>query len=94
MADTAPMSLRLEVALRDRLDRIATLKKRSAHSLARDAVSQFVAQEEKQAQWNASCVASLEDYRQTGLQMSHVEMDSWLDSWGTPSSKPAPECHE
>ncbi len=94
MADTAPMSLRLELELRDRLDKIAAIKKRSSHSLARDAVSRFVAEEEKLAEWNASCAASLQDYRETGLHITHTEMDSWLDSWGSNETKPAPECHE
>lgn len=90
----APMSLRLDTDLRDRLNKIAHSHKRSAHALARDAVSRFVAQEEKEAAWNASCQASLDEFKETGLHITHEELDSWLDTWGTPDEKPAPECHE
>lgn len=94
MPSVTPMSLRLDTELRERLDRIALMKKRSSHALARDAVSRFVAEEEKQAAWNASCEASLNDYQQTGLHITHEALDTWLDTWGKPDEKPAPECHE
>ena len=94
MTTVTPMSLRLDTELRERLDRIALMKKRSPHALAREAVSLFVAEEEKQAAWNASCEASLNDYQQTGLHITHEALDTWLDTWGTPDEKPAPECHE
>jgi predicted transcriptional regulator len=90
----APMSLRLDADLRERLNKIADVQKRSAHALARDAVSRYVAQEEKGAQWNASCQASLDEYKETGLHITHEELNSWLDTWGTTNEKPAPECHE
>lgn len=94
MTTITPMSLRLETELRERLNRIAQVHKRSAHALARDAVSRFVVEEEKKAAWNASCEASLNDYQQTGLHITHEALDTWLDTWGTPDEKPAPECHE
>jgi predicted transcriptional regulator len=86
-----PMSLRLDTDLRDRLNKIAHAQKRSAHALARDAVSRFVAQEEKEAAWNASCQASLDEYKETGLHLKHEQLDAWLDTWGTSGEKPAPE---
>ncbi len=89
-----PMSLRLDTELRERLNRIAQSQQRSAHALARDAVSRFVAAEEEKAAWNASCQASLNDYRETGLHIAQGELDAWLDTWGTPDEKSAPECHE
>jgi predicted transcriptional regulator len=89
-----PMSLRLDADLRDRLNKIAHSQKRSAHALARDAVSRFVAQEEEAASWNVSCQAALDEYKETGLHMTREVLDAWLDTWGTPGEKPAPECHE
>ncbi len=94
MATITPMSLRLDTDLRARLDRIAQMRKRSSHALARDAVSRFVAEEEKQAAWNASCESALIDYQETKLHLTHEELDSWLDTWGTDNEKPAPECHD
>jgi predicted transcriptional regulator len=74
----APMSLRLDADLKERLNKIAEVQKRSAHALAR----------------NASCRASLDEYRETGLHITHEELDAWLDTWGTTNEKPGPECHE
>jgi predicted transcriptional regulator len=44
-------------------------------------------------EWNRSCQASLAEYEETGLHLTHEELDSWLDTWGTSEEKPAPECH-
>jgi predicted transcriptional regulator len=88
------MSLRLDAELRERLDRLAQMRKRTSHALARDAVARFVAEEEKQAAWNASCDAALRDYQETGLHIAQDEVNAWLDTWGTPQEKPAPECHD
>jgi predicted transcriptional regulator len=89
-----PMSLRLDNDLRERLNKIAHAQKRTAHALARDAVSRFVVQEEKAAAWNASCQASLAEYQETGLHITHDELDTWLDTWGTTPETPGLECHE
>jgi predicted transcriptional regulator len=94
MPTVTPMSLRLDTALRDRLERIAQMKKRSSHALARDAVIRFVAEEEKAAAWNASCETALHQYQETGLHITRAETDAWLDTWGTSKETPGPECHE
>ncbi len=94
MSAATPMSLRLDPVLRERLDRLAQLRKRSAHALARDAVSRFVDQEERDVAWNTSCQASLQDYQETGLHVTGAAVHSWLETWGTPDEKPAPDAHD
>jgi predicted transcriptional regulator len=48
---------------------------------------------QKEIEWNGSCQASLGEYEKTRLHLTHEELDSWLDTWGTSEEKPAPTCH-
>jgi predicted transcriptional regulator len=36
---------------------------------------------------------SLADYEATGLCITHVELKTWLSTWGSPNTMPIPECH-
>ena len=91
--NTVPMSIRLDAAARDKLKAIAARQKRTAHALATEAIHQFIAQKELEHAWHDSCEAALGHFDETGLHATHEEVMAWLDSWGTDSERPAPECH-
>ena len=90
---TVPMSLRVDVSLRDRLQTLATRHKRSAHALAREAVITFIEQKEAEDRWNREAMDAYNDYKATGLHITHEEMEAWLDTWGTPNEQSVPQCH-
>jgi predicted transcriptional regulator len=90
---TAPMSLRIDVSKKERLGRIASRQKRSSHSLAVEALDLFIEKKEAEERWNQSCVASLNEYLETGLHVTEDEVNKWMDSWGTNNELPPPQCH-
>jgi predicted transcriptional regulator len=90
---TVPMSLRVDPAIKERLQAIALRQKRSAHALAQEAVSVFVEKQEAKDKLNKEAMDAYNDYRISGLHITHEELDTWLDSWGTENEQPAPPCH-
>lgn len=90
---TVPMSLRVDPAIKERLQAIAQRQKRSAHALAQEAVSIFVEKQEAKDRLNQEAMDAYNDYRTTGLHITHEELDTWLDTWGTENEQPAPPCH-
>jgi len=90
---TAPMSLKLPPTSRERLSNLATLKKRPAHALAREAVEAYIEAEEARNRQNREAVEAWEHYQETGLHVTGEEVFAWIESWGTENEKPAPVCH-
>lgn len=90
---TVPMSLRIDSDIKTRLQAIAQRHKRSAHALAQEAVSLFVEKQEAKDKWNQEAIAAYNDYKTTGLHITHEELETWLDTWGTDNEQPAPQCH-
>jgi predicted transcriptional regulator len=87
------MSLRLDATVRERLSDIAKQQKRSTNALALEAIKVYVLQKEAETKWNQEAVASWNDYQETGLHITHDELDTWLSTWGTPDEQPMPKCH-
>ena len=90
---TVPMSIRIESGARERLKVIALHQKRTAHSLAAEAINNLISEKEKEIAWNQSCVHSYDDYKKAGLHVSQQEVENWMDSWGTDVELPQPVCH-
>lgn len=90
---TVPMSLRVDPTIKDRLQTIAQRHKRSAHALAQEAVYLFVEKQEAKDRWNQEATEAYNDYKTTGLHITHEELNTWLDTWGTENEQPAPQCH-
>lgn len=90
---TVPMSLRVDTSLKERLQAIALKHKRSAHSLAQEAVSIFVEKQEAKDKLNQQAMQAYNNYKTTGLHVSHEQLDTWLDTWGTDNEQAAPQCH-
>lgn len=92
-ATTVPMSIRIEASARQKLKEIAVRQKRSAHSLATEAIITLIAQKEQEYAFNQSCVDSYNHYKETGLHVTHDEIISWMESLFTDNELPPPACH-
>ena len=90
----SPMSLRLEPTDRETLRKIAVREKRTAHSLATEAVKVFIRQKERDHAFNQSCLDSYNHFLETGLHVTQDEVDRWMDSWGSENELPMPTCHK
>jgi predicted transcriptional regulator len=85
----SPIAIKLPENERERLGRLAEIKKRSPHWLAKEAISQYLDREEAIEHFKRETVARWEEYRQTGKTVPNDVVMDWLDSWGTDrESKP------
>ena len=86
-------SLKLENELKDRVQRLAQSRRRSAHWIMREAVEQYVTREEQREQIRQDALAAWEHYQATGLHVTAEEADVWLAGLENDEDSGAPECH-
>jgi predicted transcriptional regulator len=88
------VSVKLDADTRVRIENLAEARNRSAHWVMREAISQYVDREEKLLAFRQDTIKAWEDYQETGLHTTAVEVDTWLASWGADNELPAPLCHK
>ena len=93
MPTSATTSLKLDAELKERVQRIAASRRRSAHWVMREAVEQFVLREEKREQLRRDALAGWEAYQATGLHATAEDADAWLAKREAGEDAQAPECH-
>ena len=86
-------SLKLDLELKERVQRLAQARRRSAHWIMREAVEQYVGREEKREQLRHDALAAWAEYRATGLHATAEEADAWLAKLEAGENAKAPECH-
>lgn len=89
---TKPMAIKLPQQDRARLQKLGEARKRSAHWLAKEAISQFLDREEAAERFRLEAVARWEEYCRTGRAVAHDDVMNWLESWGTGHEGEAPKC--
>jgi predicted transcriptional regulator len=93
MPTTATTSLKLDLELKERVQRLASARRRTAHWIMREAVEQYVGREEKREQLRTDALAAWNAYQATGLHATAEEADSWLAKLEVGEDAQAPECH-
>jgi predicted transcriptional regulator len=93
MPTPSTTSLKLDLELKQRVQRLASARRRSAHWIMREAVEQYVGREEKREQLKADALAAWNDYQATGLHATAEEADAWLAKLEAGENAEAPECH-
>src|ERR1035438_4265232 len=78
MATLSTTSLKLDSAMKERVHRLASARRRSPHWVMREAVEQYVEREEKREQLRQDALAAWADYQTTGLHLTAKEADVWL----------------
>ncbi len=87
-------SIKLDDSLKGRVQSLAETRRRTAHWIMREAISQYVDREEKREKLRQDTLRAWEEFQATGLHATAEEIDMWLARWGTEDELPAPECHE
>lgn len=67
------LRLKLDSAMKERLRRLASARRRSPHWIMREAVEQYVEREEKR-----EALAAWAGYQTTGMHVMAKEADAWL----------------
>lgn len=91
---TSATSIKLDEDLKGRIRQLAETRKRSPHWIMREAISEYVAREEKREALRQETLQAWDEVRETGLHATAEEVDKWLESWGSDAETPAPECHK
>lgn len=86
-------SLKLGAETKERVQRLASARRRSAHWLMREAIEQYVEREEKREQLRQDAVFAWENYQATGLHVTVDEADQWLAKLEAGEDADMPECH-
>ena len=93
MATLSTTSLKLDSALKERVHRLASARRRSSHWVMREAVEQYVEREEKREQLRQDALAAWADYQTTGLHVTAEEADAWLARLEAGNRAAIPKCH-
>ena len=93
MATLSTTSLKLDSAMKERVHRLASARRRSPHWVMREAVEQYVEREEKREQLRQDALAAWADYQTTGLHVTDREADAWLAKLAAGKQAALPKCH-
>lgn len=89
-----PTSVKLDDALKSRVQQVAALQRRSAHWIMREAIQQYVEREEARESFNREAADSWAEYQATGKHLTGGEVSRWLKTWGTDEETEIPTCHD
>lgn len=87
MSNSDTLTIRLDRALKDRLEGLANETKRTKSSLAAEAIEGFVELEERHLQGVKEAIASIE----RGRGVAHEDVLTWLASWDSDVTFPLPD---
>jgi predicted transcriptional regulator len=94
MASPSTTSVKLNVDTKERIQRLASARRRSAHWVMREAIEQYVEREEKREQFRQDALAAWSHYQTTGLHATAEEADTWLAKLEAGKDAAPPKCHD
>jgi len=87
-------SLKLDADVKERLQRLAGTRRRSAHWLMREAIVQYVDREEKRESFKQEALDAWEKYQRTGLHLTGDEVNAWLEKLAQGKKAKLPKPHK
>ncbi len=90
---TSATSVKLDDELKDRIQHLADSRRRSAHGIMREAITQYVEREEKREAYLRDAQNAWEEFQRTGLHITAEEADEWLAQLAAGNDVEPPECH-
>jgi len=92
MPKASTTSLKLDVEVKQRVQRLADARRRSPHWLMREAIEEYVDREEKREELRRDALAAWTHYQMTGLHATAEETDDWLAKLEAGKKAPPPKC--
>jgi RHH-type rel operon transcriptional repressor/antitoxin RelB len=83
---TETLSIRIDAETKKRLEALSKRSKRSKSFLAAEAIAAYVGSEEWQVGEIQGGIAELD----SGHEVGHEKVSTWLNSWGKPAESKAP----
>jgi predicted transcriptional regulator len=93
MPSASTTSLKLDPAIKERIQHLAEARRRTSHWIMREAIEEYVSREEKREQFRLDTLAAWEEYQRTGLHLTGEEVDEWLEKVAKGEDVELPECH-
>jgi len=90
---TAATSIKLDDALKGRVQQLAEVRRRSSHWIMREAIAQYVEREEKREAFRQDAIRAWDEYQKTGLHLTLEEADAWLAKLQAGEDAEPPKCH-
>jgi predicted transcriptional regulator len=91
--NTAPLSVKLSKALRDRIKNLADARNQSAHAMMVQAIENYVDREEKREALRQEARAAHEHFMLTGLHLTNTDVAEWIDKLARGEKASMPKCH-
>jgi predicted transcriptional regulator len=88
MSKTAPVSLRLDSELNDRIAAVAAALDRPKSWAIEQAVKEYVDNQE----WQLAAIQEGVEDAEAGRVVDHRDVAKWVASWGSATPAPKPEC--
>jgi predicted transcriptional regulator len=86
-------SIKLDIETKDRVQRLAASRKRTAHWVMKEAIEQYVTREESLEAAHQAALDAWENYKRTGLHLTLEEADKWLAELEAGNDIEPPACH-
>lgn len=93
MPASSTTSIKLDAAIKERVQHLADTKRRSAHWVMKEAIEAYVEREEKQEQLREELTARWQEYEETGLHVTADEARTWLMRLARGEEPQLPEPH-
>ena len=74
----SPVTVKIEPAIKQRIQRLAEARNRTAHWVMHEAIVQCVDREEKREAVRQDAIAAWDAYQLTGLHVTMAAADAWL----------------
>ncbi|RCX11676.1 CopG family ribbon-helix-helix protein [Extensimonas vulgaris] len=87
-------SLKIDDALKSRVQNLASQRRRSPHWIMLEAIQQYVEREEARENFKQEALASWAAYKETGRHLTGQEVRAWLNTWGTNDETAVTGCHK
>jgi len=94
MPRAATTSLKLDPQTKERVQLLASSRRRTPHWILREAVEQYVEREEKRESLRQNALAAWRHYQETGLHATASEADAWLARLEAGKRSAPPKCHD
>jgi predicted transcriptional regulator len=92
MPKASTTSLKLDRKVKQRVQRLASARRRSPHWLMREAIEEYVEREEKRERFRQDALAAWDHYQTTGLHITAEEADAWLIKLEAGKDAAPPKC--
>lgn len=87
---TTTLGIKVDDEIRSRLKKLGEARQRTAHWLMKDAILRYLEREEEIERRNIEADQAWKEYKETGQYVSHEDMTTWLDTWGTDKETQCP----